>query len=54
MFSDLTKTVAGFFVDAVQEKFFKLGIIISLLEVYQFIPGLMTLTLFLVTGVSES
>ena len=46
MFPDLTKTIIGFFMNTVQARFFTFCIIITLLQVYQFIPGLMTLTLF--------
>ena len=46
MFPDLTKTVVGFFMDAVQGRFFKLCIIITLLGIYRFISGLMILTVF--------
>ena len=46
MFPDLTKTIIiGSFPDTVQARFFKLGIIITLLGVYLFVPGLMTLAL---------
>ena len=38
--------IVGFFMDTLQARFFKLCIIIFLLWVYQFIPGLKTLTLF--------
>ena len=48
MFPDLTKTLTlAFFVDTAQGRSFKLCIFITLLQVYQLIPGLMTLTLFL-------
>ena len=35
-----------FFMDSVQMNFFKRCIIVTLLRIYQFLPGLMTLTLF--------
>ena len=38
--------IAGFFTDTVQARFFNLCMIITLFGVYQFIPGLMILTLF--------
>ena len=38
--------IIGFFMDTVHEFFFQLCLIITLLRVYQFVPGLMTLTLF--------
>ena len=43
LFPDLTKT---FIVDTIQARLFKLCAIMILLGVYQFIPALMTLTLF--------
>ena len=47
MFPDLTKKIIiGSFPDTVQARFFKVCMFISLLGVYQFIPGLMTMTLF--------
>ena len=46
VFSDLAKKfIVGFYTDAVQAKFFKLCIIMTLLGVYQFIPDFMNLTL---------
>ena len=41
-----SNSIVGSFMDTVQARFFKLCIIITLLGVYQFIPGLLTLTLF--------
>ena len=36
----------GLFLDTVKSRSFKLCMVITLLGIYQFIPGLMTLTLF--------
>ena len=47
MFPDMTKNYnVGFSADTVEVRFLKLRMIITLLGVYQFIPGFMTLILF--------
>ena len=55
IFLALTKTLLFiYFTDTVQMMIFNLCIIVTLLGVYQFISGFTFLTLFPVTGVSES
>ena len=45
MFPDLTNFNIGFFVATFEVRFFNLCMTVMLLGVYQFMPGLMTLTL---------
>ena len=46
VFPVLTDFIVGLFTDTVEARFLKVCIIITLLGVYQFMSGLMTLTLF--------